>query len=41
MDKVEQTQYETIEIRKLNESNQDYYAQCFASFHQKDLGMLS
>jgi len=41
MDKVEQTQYETIEIRKPNESNRDYYARCFASFHRKDLGMLS
>ena len=40
MDKVEQTQYETVEIRKAGESKQDYYAQHSANFYCKDLGML-
>ena len=40
MDKVKQTQYETIEIRKAGELKWDYYARCFANFHCKDLGML-
>jgi len=40
MDKVEQTQYETVEIRKSTESKRDYYARRFANFYRKDLGML-
>jgi hypothetical protein len=39
MDKVEETQYETIEIRKPMESKRDYYARRFANFFRKDLGM--
>ena len=40
MDKVKQTQYETVEIHKAGESKRDYYARRFANFHRKDLGML-
>jgi hypothetical protein len=37
MDKVEQAEYQTIEIRKPMESKRDYHCRIFAGHHRRDL----